>query len=128
MHGIGLDAFIDYESARCRFAVDGSTLVYFDRVANYADAASNHLPVLGAGLGNGSIVADGSSLYCVTPKADVNEKIVTQVAVALNGVDFVDALGENQVNSQYSFYPQSLLSIAPVGGTFFESTSVTVSS
>lgn len=60
VHGIGLNVFIDYVSARCRF--QSATTV------NYA------------GLQNGSITVDGSSVYCITPRADVDEKIVTQVA------------------------------------------------
>ena len=99
VHGIDLNVFVDYTAARCRFRVDGSddnTGVYFGRIAMHADGA-----FLGTGLGNGSITADGSSLYCVTPSADVDEKIVTQVAVALNGVDFVEALDEaSQLSSQ----------------------------
>ena len=126
VNGVGLNGFVDYVSARCRFSLTGSSLVFYDRVASYVDVALNGLPVLGAGLSNGSIVDDGSSLYCITPRADVNEKIVTQVAIALNGVDFVEGVGENAVTSQYSLYPQTLTSIEPVGGSFFESSSVTV--
>jgi hypothetical protein len=58
-------------------------------------------------------------------QANVDEKIVTQVAVALNGEDFVNALDAS--TSQYAYYPQSIYSIAPIGGTFVEGTSVTVS-
>ena len=73
--GIGLHVFVDYANARCRFAFQGG--VYYSRVATASDGA-----FLGTGLGGGSITAEGSSLYCVTPRADVDEKIVTQVTVS----------------------------------------------
>ena len=48
----------------------------------------------------------------------------TQVAVALNGEDFVfSTLG----TAQYSFYPQTVTSIEPAGGSFYEYTVITVS-
>lgn len=95
---------VDYENARCKFSFEGGA--YLDIIRN------------------NSIEADGASLFCLTPRAPVSEKIVTQVSVALNGVDFVTALDLS--SSQYSYYPQTLESIEPVGGSFTQSTSVTV--
>ena len=129
--GIGLhgrrdgqgDGFVSYDEARCRFQDVSTGHYYYNRVATLVDVP-NGGEEMGSGLKNGSIVEDGSSLYCITPLADVDQKIVTQVAVALNGVDFVEAADTS--TSQYAYYPQSVYSISPVGGSFDESTSVTV--
>ena len=129
--GIGLhgqrdgqgDGFVSYEEARCRFQDVSTGEYYYNRIATRLDVAEGG-EVMGSGLKNGSITADGSSLYCVTPPAAVMQKIVTIVAVALNGVDFVAAADTS--TSQYAYYPQSVFSISPVGGTFDEGTSVTV--
>ena len=122
--GMGFDVFVDYASARCRFLYGGG--VYFDRIATLVDgeALGADGDALGTGLKNGSIAEDGRSLYCITPTANVDEKIVTQVAIALNGEDFVSAADLS--TSQYSYYPQTIREIAPIGGTFDESTSITV--
>ena len=55
-----------------RFLYGGG--IYYNRIATLADGE-----FLGTGLKNGSITADGTSLYCITPRANVDEKIVTQV-------------------------------------------------
>ena len=115
--GEGFDVFVDYTNARCRF--QQSSVTYYDRIATRADG-----DFLGTGLLNGSITTDGTELYCITPKSDVADKIVTEVAVALNGEDFVQSLTAS--TSQYSYYPQTVYSIEPAGGSFFESTLVTV--
>ena len=126
--GLHLDAYVDYENARCRFTFMGTA--FEGRVADARDVVDGEgidafdTAFLGEGLRNGSIAADGRSLYCMTPQAPVNEKIVTRVSVALNGVDFIES--EEAVGNQYSYYPQRLDSITPVGGAFSESTSVTV--
>ena len=67
--GIGMNVFVDYASARCRFLYGGG--VYYNRIARIEDAHGDEtLAVyLGVGLKNGSITADGSALYCITPKA-----------------------------------------------------------
>ena len=56
--GIRFNVFVDYESARCRFLYRGG--VYYNRIATIADG-----DFLGTGLKNGSITADGTSLYCI---------------------------------------------------------------
>ena len=81
--GRDFHTFVNYNQARCRFSYDGGA--YYDRLADYREGDA-----FGAGLLNGSIEADpGLALYCLTPKAPVDSKIVTQVAVALNGVDLL---------------------------------------
>jgi hypothetical protein len=90
--GSGFSVFVDYSSARCRFLYGGTRPairtapatpqqsravprlspafqprlpggVYYNRIATLVDG-----DFLGTGLNNGSITADGASLYCITPQ------------------------------------------------------------
>ena len=74
--GIGLNVFVDYPNARCRFSFAGGA--YYDRIADSTDG-----DFLGTGMDGGSILENGNELYCVTPQADVAEKIVTQAWLIL---------------------------------------------
>jgi hypothetical protein len=130
--GRGFNRYVDYERARCRFSYEGG--FFYGQIAfsihadgpcaEVQDSAGNSYPEYSGctqGMDGGSIALDGMSLYCVTPLAKTQSKIVTNVAIALNGVDY-----RTSDASLYSYYPQTVETIKPAGGVFTEATSITV--
>ena len=71
--GLGFNAYVDYERARCKFS--SGAYVFIDRIA-YSMHSTPEIDFVADGLSNGSIALDGSYLYCITPAAEVRSKIV----------------------------------------------------
>ena len=66
--GLGFNAYVDYERARCKFS--SGAYVFIDRIA-YSMHSTPEIDFVADGLSNGSIALDGSYLYCITPAAEV---------------------------------------------------------